>query len=1253
MIAYALMRFIVNLCGIMNVTKFGISLLVFVLIMTFFVGSAMAATYSGSCRDNLTWTLTTETGVLEIDGTGNMGNYYYLDEAEWYQYRDIITSVSLSSGVTSIGDFAFWGCTALASVVIPDGVTSIGQSAFNGCNSLTSVVIPDSVTSIGWDAAFSGCSSLTSIVLPAGLTSIGQSAFAGCSSLTTIIIPADVTSIGDWAFRDCYSLTTVVIPESVTSIGDSAFSGCSSLTSIVLPDGITSIEKDTFSDCSNLTSIVIPNNVTSIGIWAFRDCYSLTSIVLPDGIRSIEQYAFSGCNSLTSIVLPDGVRSIEQYAFSGCSSLTSIVLPASLTSIEKDTFSNCSNLTSIVIPNNVTSIGVWAFRDCYSLTSIEIPDGVTSIEDWAFRDCYSLTSIEIPDGVTFIGTGAFSGCISLTSIEIPDSVTSLGAGAFMECSSLKTVKIGNSVTSIGDSTFYLCVNLTSINLPSSITSIGKGAFAGCRSLTSIEIPDTVTSIGDRAFAGCSSLTTIIIPAGVTSIGDWAFISCSSLTSIEIPDSVMSIGDRAFSGCISLTTIIIPAGVTSIGDWAFCWCDSLKTVTIGNAITSIGNSSFNYCPNLEVVDLTDAMAISSVGDSAFGSSSDSAMKPGSVIYVSDEEAVAWFIDGTNYYAPYTQIIVDGMALENQYIIKYDANGGTGSMADQTFTYNTTQNLSSNTFVKNANVFIGWSTVAGGPVVYTDGQSVINLPKGAILTLYAVWIPLTTYSGSCGDNLTWMLTTETGVLEITGSGEMTNYSYSPNKNMPGWYLYRKKIKTVSLSYGVTSIGDWAFCWCDSLTSIEIPDSLTSIGGNAFIYCTSLTSIEIPTGVTSIGDHAFLGSSLISIEIPDSVTSIEMLTFNGCESLISVSIGNGVTSIGDYAFQMCTALPSIVIPESVTSIGQAVFVQCPNLEVVDLSSNIALSSVGYSAFGYWNGISISLKSGSVIYVSDERTAALFIAGTNYYAPNTSIVVGKPTQEIKYLIKYNANGGTGSMDDQIFVYNTTQNLSANTFVKNACVFSGWSTAADGPVIYTDGQSVRNLLNINNSTLILYAVWTPGETPTIPDSSLPLTAGWNFISVPKTLNASNNTAESLFGSVDTSDRSILGYNTQTGTWVPITDEMEVIYPLNGYWIYAAAETAIDLTYPSMSTALPEKTLYPGWNAVGLSSGKNTAAHNALVCLGDAWKTVIPWNLAAGMYDPAIINGGSGTYSPDRLMTLGNGYWIYVDAQSTLVGLAA
>ena len=166
---------------------------------------------------------------------------------------------------------------------------------------MTSITIPEGVTSIG-DYAFNGCSSLTSVTIPKSVTSIGEGAFSDCSGLTSITIPESVTSIGKGVFSGCSGLTSITIPEGVTSIGDEAFQGCSGLTSITIPEGVTSIGDDAFNGCSSLTSVTIPKGVTSIGGFAFWNCSGLTSITILEGVTSIKDYAFSNCSGLTSII---------------------------------------------------------------------------------------------------------------------------------------------------------------------------------------------------------------------------------------------------------------------------------------------------------------------------------------------------------------------------------------------------------------------------------------------------------------------------------------------------------------------------------------------------------------------------------------------------------------------------------------------------------------------------------------------------------------------------------------------------------------------------------------------------------------------------------------------------------------------------------------------------------------------------------------------------------------------------------------
>ena len=186
--------------------------------------TASAAT-SGTCGDNLTWTLD-DNGTLTISGTGRMWDWDSWN-SPWFN-NDNVKNAVINNGVTSIGEWAFYYCSSLTSISLPNSVTSIGNVAFRFCSSLTSISLPNSVTSIG-DSTFSRCSSLTSISIPGRVTSIGDSAFSGCSSLTSIRIPGRVTSIGEWAFRFCSSLTSISIPSSVTSIGNWAFDSCRSL----------------------------------------------------------------------------------------------------------------------------------------------------------------------------------------------------------------------------------------------------------------------------------------------------------------------------------------------------------------------------------------------------------------------------------------------------------------------------------------------------------------------------------------------------------------------------------------------------------------------------------------------------------------------------------------------------------------------------------------------------------------------------------------------------------------------------------------------------------------------------------------------------------------------------------------------------------------------------------------------------------------------------------------------------------------
>ena len=321
--------------------------------------------------------------------------------------------------------------------------------------------------------------------------------------------------------------------------------------------------------------------------------------------------------------------------------------------------------------------------------------------------------------------------------------------------------------------------------------------------------------------------------------------------------------------------------------------------------------------------------------------------------------------------------------------------------------------------------------------------------AVMMLTAVATPLCDSLPIVSESVADVASAETyGDFEYSvlddGTVEITKYIGSAEKvEIP------EKINGKS----VTSIGNYAFEYCENITSVTIPDSVTSIGFRVFSNCTSLTSITIPNSVTSISGEAFENctsltainvasenSNYVSVngvlynkdkttiicypagkkdnnyKIPDSVTEIDDYAFNGCISLSSVTIPNSVTSIGVYAFEYCASLKSITIPDSVPLVGPGAFSNCTNLTSVTIQNGVMY--IGNEAFANCTSLTGITIPDSVTWIGRYSFGGC-TSLTSITIPNSVTSIGK--KAFGYYYDYDMNCSVKYNDFKIKCYSNT----------------------------------------------------------------------------------------------------------------------------------------------------------------------------------------------------------------------------------------
>ena len=961
---------------------------------------------SGSCGENVTWTLTAD-GTLTISGTGAMTDYTYDSRSPWYSCRTYIKRVVMQQGVTSIGDHAFWDCSGLTSVTIPDGVTSIGDSAFSGCAALTSVTIPEGVTSIG-DYAFAYCVSLTSVTIPDGVTSIGDSAFSGCTALTSVTIPGSVTSIGGGAFSGCTSLTSVAIPSSVTEIGGSAFSGCTGLTSVTIPDSVTSIGDSVFSGCTALTAVTISDGVTAIGGSTFSNCIRLAKVTIPKSVTSIGKNAFYYCESIADVYY-DGTE--EDWAKISISEGNEDLLAAAL---------HCK-------PTPLTAPSVTGGNDSQGRPTLKWDKvaGAAKYEVYRARSMngdYIKYSTQTSTGYTN-SSYLTSGSTYYYKVRALDANGTAGPWSDVVAVTCRLGLTAPSVTGGNDSQGRPTLKWNAV------TGAAKYEVYRARSKDGDYIKySTQTSTGYTNSAYLTSGSTYYykvraLDANGTA-GPWSdvvAVTCRlGLTAPTVTGGNDSQGRptlkwNAVSGAAKYE---VYRARSKDGDYI-----KYSTVT-GTSYTNIsyienGNTYYYKVRALDangtagawssVVSVTYKQTLSAPSVTGGNDSQGrptlkwkavsgaakyevyrARSKDGDYIKYSTVTGTSYtntsYIEsGSTYYYKVRALDANGTAgawssivsvTYKQTLSAPTVTGGNDAQGRPTLKWNAVSGAAkyevyrarsrSGDYIKYATVtgtsYTNTSYIEDGNTYYykvraLDANGTAGTWSSIVSVTYRKPAAATVASGKCGDSAAWKLDAE-GTLTISGTGRMYDYEWPADRGgtTPPWLAnkYRDSIRALHVEQGITYIGRCAFDSCGNLSDVTLPTSLRIIGQCAFNDCTALRSIQLPEGLTTIMEDAFNAAGLVSITFPSTLGELRDGAFMNCEKLQSLRLPEGLTTIGDWAFYCNPNISSIYIPASVTTIGEEAFIYYNNLATVRYGgSQSQWSAVSVAANAFPDGV------------------------------------------------------------------------------------------------------------------------------------------------------------------------------------------------------------------------------------------------------------------------------------------------------------
>ena len=836
-----------------------------------------------------------------------------------------------------------------------------GWSATYG-SKVTEIIVDDTVTTIG-NYLFYGHSALQKVTFGSGLTRIGDYAFANCTAFEAQDAEwnCPVTEFGSYAFANC-SIKNAGIPATITKLGIGVFSGnpVEQISYRATAAAAHTADVVPFSGLADSvdTTITIADSVTSVPAFMFYKA-EVEKINIGTGVASIGEAAFSGSKT-AEVAIPNGnaayrvnadgnlytADNLTIIAYLGKHQDAAYTLATGVNTIAAGAFYGHPYLERMTFDATVINIGKEAFFACEKLESIAVNDfmdealflaEVTVGENWSGNAEVIFSGLAWDIGVTkgaMTATLYSDGRLAITGSGLMKNWASASAvDWYSKRNTITKVTFDGDIQSIGAYAFSGCESLSDCVLPDSVSSIGQYAFFDCKGITFFRVPDKVTTINTYTFANCTSLYWVDCGLGVQSIEPFAFAGCPTARYIAINGSATEVKGNAFQGDKNATLLIV--GKQQMTDFT-------DYTGINDAATgSVDTKVFRICylKDIEQGRLLKRYAANNT-TAAIGSTGS---------YANTSDLYAYSFDSNN----------DGKA---DYLHVAGASAMETTWADKT---QVPWNEIRETLTK---VCVEDDVTSVGPYAFEDCTALTfaRIGKGAAtFSTHAFYncSSLKEFLCNVRSFSTGSLTADSNVFVNAGASDGFSVVFEDDATrIPGYLFYNcKNLTNLTLGKGISSINSFAFAGCTGMKTLYIkstkidstdPKIFTDAGKDSGGF-----TVELAANVTKLPDNLFYstdGNPYVTSVFADAGSKLESIgssAFFDCNRLESAYFANCtmLTYIHNAAFKGCTRLVSADFSNCIKlqKINSEAFANCMNLADFTISNDEAITNIGDKAF------------------------------------------------------------------------------------------------------------------------------------------------------------------------------------------------------------------------------------------------------------------------------------------------------------------